>query len=532
MRPHFALLITLAACHQSVDEGVLDALPEALIGVPNLDDDDGDGNRDAWQDDLLDDDDLSSLALPAELVEGVNKRTALNLTLSGSGIRVYHGGAVVMDDETATWRFPPDQEGEAELLVEFTDYHQTGSLTLELLKLKDDSALGSRTVALGSAPFQMNHHLQAAEHLYVMQLNGWDMSNASMIAGLTEVVGEDNLTVIPSGGYQQDVWIQDELEFGHLVGMDTEMNMVLDSIRCSNGDCLDDVPEDYLQGPGTALDTYGRKLYTNSLDSFGNLECSPPVTVDGVSYPFGRIYFGGSPSYHPAEELFGVLVDQRVQAPLQPDSTWLCVGHVDEYMAFLPDPASPKGFRFAITDVDAAYAFLEGLDPESALPKYTSTHGYATVGELLDDQALRALNEDAQADYVDPTVALFKAELGLEESDIIRLPLLFEDAGPWCDHTAIALMPGLVNLAVWNPEGGGTHLLIPDPFFRSDLADQSTDPLIAAFDALMPAGSETHYLDDWDVYHEMMGEVHCGTNIRRAPAGDWWTEAAHLMEVE
>ena len=31
-----------------------------------------------------------------------------------------------------------------------------------------------------------------------------------------------------------------------------------------------------------------------SLDSFGNLEVSPPVTVDGKTYPLGRILIGSS----------------------------------------------------------------------------------------------------------------------------------------------------------------------------------------------------------------------------------------------
>jgi protein-arginine deiminase len=31
-----------------------------------------------------------------------------------------------------------------------------------------------------------------------------------------------------------------------------------------------------------------------SLDSFGNLEVSPPVTVNGKEYPLGRILIGSS----------------------------------------------------------------------------------------------------------------------------------------------------------------------------------------------------------------------------------------------
>ena len=33
-----------------------------------------------------------------------------------------------------------------------------------------------------------------------------------------------------------------------------------------------------------------------SLDSFGNLEVSPPVVVNGKNYPLGRIIIGAHPS--------------------------------------------------------------------------------------------------------------------------------------------------------------------------------------------------------------------------------------------
>lgn len=32
----------------------------------------------------------------------------------------------------------------------------------------------------------------------------------------------------------------------------------------------------------------------SSLDSFGNLDVSPPVTVGGIEYPLGRVLIGGS----------------------------------------------------------------------------------------------------------------------------------------------------------------------------------------------------------------------------------------------
>jgi hypothetical protein len=32
------------------------------------------------------------------------------------------------------------------------------------------------------------------------------------------------------------------------------------------------------------------------------------------------------------------------------------------------------------------------------------------------------------------------------------------------------------------------------------------------------------FIDDWDLYHGMEGETHCGTNSkRRIPGTPWWT---------
>jgi protein-arginine deiminase len=54
--------------------------------------------------------------------------------------------------------------------------------------------------------------------------------------------------------------------------------------------------------------------------------------------------------------------------------------------------------------------------------------------------------------------------------------------------------------------------------------------MIAAVRALMPPSVEAVFLDDWFVYHMGLGEVHCGTNITRAPLASWWTAGAHLLQ--
>jgi len=118
----------------------------------------------------------------------------------------------------------------------------------------------------------------------------------------------------------------------------------------------------------------------------------------------------------------------------------------------------------------------------------------------------------------------------LDDEDIILVPSLFETVSG-CGPYVAALIPATVNLTVYNPDDGGpVHLFIPDPYLRSDIADQSSDPLIQWYADNMPSGIELHFVDNWFVYHLALGEVHCGSNTRRTPPADlqWWTDASHL----
>ena len=99
-----------------------------------------------------------------------------------------------------------------------------------------------------------------------------------------------------------------------------------------------------------------------------------------------------------------------------------------------------------------------------------------------------------------------------------------------CALPAAALMPGTINLTVANVSGEAVKLFAPDPFLRQNTGDQSSDPLIAEWNSLMPASVETHFVDDWDVYHMALGEVHCGSQVQRAPGADWWDTSLELLE--
>jgi protein-arginine deiminase len=45
-------------------------------------------------------------------------------------------------------------------------------------------------------------------------------------------------------------------------------------------------------------------------------------------------------------------------------------------------------------------------------------------------------------------------------------------------------------------------------------------------DEFAKVGITVHYIENWDLYHRLLGEVHCGTNALRAvPSGTKWWEA-------
>lgn len=553
--PKFTLAMTavllLAACGKNGDEGGegqadLDGGTETsdetdtggqagvwefedVIGVINSDDDDQSDKSDWLDAPFPEDDDLIDWVMPADAFLGFADGHTAELVLGGDNqdrLRMWHRGAPVIGHDVGTihtsYVFTPS-DGDETFEIEFHDYARVHPLTINHLDA-DGSVLETFDVTLRSAPLIMNHHLQPAEFVWAVSVS----SNAAFIDAYETELG-DRFAQVPGSSVGGDVWIQDEIEFATSTSPTaSRTNIIIDSIRDRG---LDNFPDQIIQ-PNMFKQTWGTPGTESSADSFGNLEATPPITVDGVEYPFGRIYYGKVPSFGINDELSNFLESQSIQDPVQMNTAWLCVGHVDEFSSFVPDPSSSKGFKALLADVDAAYAFLEDQDPGLSLPRYASDHGFASVSELLDDPALRALNEEIRDDYMNPIREQFKTEFGLDDSDIISVPTLFE-AVSGCGGGVVALMPGMVNLIVANfeaMEGEPTKLFVPDPFFRTNLQDQTGDPLAAAFAASMPEGLETVFVDNWYTYHMALGEVHCGTNVLRTPIANWWEVATHLTD--
>jgi hypothetical protein len=494
-----------------------------LVGVPNLDDDDEDGTPDWEQSGEASGE--NDFALGTLITHGND----VVLSLSGAGIRIYQDGVLVLGDGAADSLSLSGEADDFDLSIEFSDFLVQGTLHIE------DQTEDSRfEVALTASPLFFNHHLQASKATMALKVDAWGYNNATFIAGYEDHLGDEFFTLNGSQ-YDYDVWVQDEFEFAYATAPDAHLNIIFDTHRNGQGgpgEGLDNFPENAYEGPDWLLINWG-DVTASSLDYGGNFEISPPVTVDGVDYPYGRVYYGGVSGYQPHTATQDAVESFQVQKPFMPDSTWLCVGHIDEYTTTVPDPSAPKGFRFVISDTRSGWDVLETMDPSTELPQYSpggySGHNIDDVGEMLDDTALHNLNEEIQ-DIIDDQEQVFREELGLTDEDIIYMPSLFEEVdGCWGGKAA--LIPGMANLIISDVDGQPTAFLA-DPFLRSDLADQSQDPMIEEVRARMPESLDLVFLDDWDVYHMGLGEVHCGSNVYRQAPQSWWEDAGHLIDQE
>ncbi len=485
--------------------------PEIVYALPNVD------NAYDFITPNAADDELE----PFEVVLSADPATTLRLHIDDTDFaRIWFDGAVVAESTrlAQTDAEIPWPGGTVTLWAELGMFDVDTTLLIEELDASGN-VLHSAETRLRSSPLILNHHLQDSELVVAVQASFYGSNNNALLDGFAAELGT-YFEYVPGNQVGWDVWMQDEIEFATGTLPDgRRMDTVVDSIRDRG---LDDYPESHWQGEQFGVARFGTMRAT-TYDSFGNLEVTPPI--DG--FPHGRIYYGsvaGDPRYSPADTvLFDFLDNQIVQAPILVDTSWLCVGHVDEFMAFIPDDTAPRGFRLLFTDTGAAWDLLDTLDPSSPLPRYAGrqNHNISTVGGIVNDNGIRALNDDIQADYLDPILADLTAELALTPDEIILFPGLFEEPSG-CGRFVAALIPGMVNLVSTN-FGGQQTLFMADPFLRDDPTDQSADPIIDLVRSLMPASTNVVFLDDWEIYHMGLGEVHCGSNTLRTPAGDWWT---------
>ncbi|XP_043764878.1 protein-arginine deiminase type-1 isoform X1 [Cervus elaphus] len=471
---------------------------------------------------------------PDELFDSY--KLVLNVPLSDSKrMRVFctRGGNSLLDYEQVLGPQHPSykvarQPGERKirLYVEglsFPDADFSGlvSLSVSLVDTKTlpEVPLFTDTVAFRVAPWIMTPNTQPPLELYVCSVLDAHGSNEKFLNDMSDLAlrASCTLMVCPRVENRNDRWIQDEMEFGYTEAPHKAFPVVFDSPR-NRG--LKDFPYKRILGPDFGYVTREIQFTgVSGLDSFGNLDVSPPVTVEGKEYPLGRILIGSClPNRSSGRRMAKVVRDflgaQQVQAPVEVYSDWLSVGHVDEFLSFVPT-SDQKGFRLLLASPSACLKlFQEKRDEgygEAAQFDGLENQVKRSINEMLADRHLRNDNLYAQR-CIDWNREVLKRELGLSEPDIVDIPQLFSLKGAYAE----AFFPDMVNMVVM-----GKHLGIPKPFGPIINGRCCLEEKVRSL--LEPLGLHCVFIDDYLSYHKLLGEIHCGTNVRRKPFPfKWW----------
>jgi protein-arginine deiminase len=378
-----------------------------------------------------------------------------------------------------------------------------------------------------------------AETVYVVDLGS---DNARFRTDLRAAVTAAGCALVETAG--SDRWMQDCMELGYASVPGTALRSAL---RTPRPRPLKDTARHLLAADLGYLEQ-GHLLPNISFNYGGNIEASPPVTVRGKRYPFGRIYYGqGDPGVEEFDaDLLEFLRRQRVQDPIPLNTSWLAVGHVDEVVTFVP-AAGGKGFKLLVASPKRAYAILDSLKAAHGADRllvgrellarsvgggtvsvertindflglrddfHPDLHALIAGGMSYTTSSLRAYNRKRQTD-IDAIRDRLRTGLGLAASDIIAVPVLFTP-NPDTPEVADALTGNMINMLVVNG-----HCIVPKPFGPvTGGADRFEQDLL---DRLGPLGLTVHLIDDWTEYHVLQGEIHCGTHtLRTAKPVKWW----------
>lgn len=399
--------------------------------------------------------------------------------------------------------------------------------------VSDDAPDGLDHAKIRVAPWILNGNLSPFDRVFSSNV----MSVfANGVAALATAAGAEHKKVADAA--YPDQWTQDWFQTAWTSiprGAGKIQGMRIANARpwgqCGGPGCL---PINWLgkmflsPGQGT-LQIYKTDNSGSTYDSHGNHDLLPPYENGAAKFPLGRILHGSGvlPETHAFYDA------QEVQSPaLMVKTSWLYVGHVDEVFSFVPAATargwkvlvgSPKMARQMLLDAQTAGHGAETMFkgkkwyPESGGTKPAEI----SIDDVLADQDLMAASQDAQAE-IDAMVDQLKSEVGLTDDELVEVPYLMEDVF----GQKLAYNPGTANILVMGDQAG-----VPKPWgpvidgadiFEKDYLDRIGSPLNAL--GSEGQGMEIHFIDDWDWYHSLDGEVHCGTNPDAAPQADleWW----------
>ncbi len=158
---------------------------------------------------------------------------------------------------------------------------------------------------------------------------------------------------------------------------------------------------------------------------------------------------------------------------------------------------------------------------------YQGMPAVISVEEILADTVFTTLNRTSIPAKVAVHEVIVRDAFGIGANvQVIYVPALYfgrlETNGTPSPNSVTAFQPNPCNFQPLgiSPQAAGNRLYFPRQF-----APKAAGQNIDMFEALIASRfSETvRFVDDWAGYHLSIGNVHCGTSVKRAvPTNDWW----------
>ncbi|KAL7755617.1 hypothetical protein ACKLNR_014144 [Fusarium oxysporum f. sp. zingiberi] len=428
-----------------------------------------------------------------------------------------------------------------------------GTLSLEF-RVTDGNMTTYDAVAMKQAPVLFHHHLQRVQE--VLSVKGNETSSPvqnKFVRGLEDAL----MNVVETPALHllngtDEIWAQDFMEpgFASMPGPEGPISLRVlvrsaQSTRVAGRQVFESFRGNRVGGHQLSL---GSGFGHEEIDSGGNIEIIPPyVSKNGTSYKHGRVIMGKHFDKHPAKSMTSLIEAQIYQSPLILEAGWLVIGHVDEFVQFLPYQ-NDLGWTIAIADTQAPLALLKkakdsghGSTLVTSYPDLRQPEGFSfydsslenlTIDALLSDDDFLQTQKYAQK-YIDHNLKLLLEEVPLPHNQVLRVPALFKDVTyPWPSNLdgipprlhrvapgqrqLIAFLPAVINGVVI-----GSDYLAAKPW--GPIVDGQDIFEKAVRDVYGQAGMKVHFIDDFMSHHVNGGEVHCGTNTLRDATVEWWS---------
>ena len=406
-----------------------------------------------------------------------------------------------------------------------TSWNGYADITLTVRSGGDAGTSASDTVRLRQAPLVFRHHLSPVQNVYAISTAGTGYT--PFINSLTTAITSSATGTLKTLALSGDQWTQDIYEAAYVAMPATPAPQIIRvNVRSAN--------HGGSKGPGlrpasrvifTTLrgkDVAGVQHYDanhannmDTLNSTGNFETIPPYTNGAEKYPLGRVLRGRTATWYPDKMMDALIDAQAMQTSLAIDTSWLLVGHVDETVSFVK-ASTPRGWVMLVTDPAGAVKMLQDQSTagNGSTAMFAGTSGATTISAVLANTAIMTHNQDAAAD-IQAQVDIIKTATGLTDAEIIKVPITHR----LTSSKSVAHLPGTVNGIAMSDK----IFFAPDPHGP---VIGGKDIFKAAFEASMTTlGITVYWVEDWDLFHSLDGEIHCATNVDRlVGAGEtWWT---------